>query len=121
MVLLVPFFTFSCPKFRQIKRYPSQVYLVFGIYFQNFYSSFWENLQKPPCFEYTIHNHSLSIRKLFFHNAMEDFFLFLPLGEGNLIFCCTGSRENFFKSVGRQNNNNNNNNNNNAKFQDRHI
>ena len=28
------------------------------------------------------------------------------LGEGNLIFCCTDSRENYFGSVGRQNNNN---------------
>ena len=37
------------------------------------------------------------------------------LGEGNLIFCCTGSRENFVRSVGRQNNNNN------AKFQGRYI
>ena len=29
------------------------------------------------------------------------------LGEGNLNFCCTDSRENFFRSVGGQNNNNN--------------
>ena len=29
--------------------------------------------------------------------------IFLYLGEGNLIFCCTGSRENYFWSVGRQN------------------
>ena len=29
------------------------------------------------------------------------------LGEGNLIFCCMGSRENCFKSVGLHNNNNN--------------
>ena len=28
------------------------------------------------------------------------------LGKGNLIFCCTGSRENYFRSFGRQNNNN---------------
>ena len=26
-------------------------------------------------------------------------------GESNLIFCCTGSRENYFGLVGRQNNN----------------
>ena len=30
----------------------------------------------------------------------------LGLGKGNLIFCCTGSRENYFGSVGQQNNNN---------------
>ena len=28
------------------------------------------------------------------------------LGEANLIFCCTGFRQNYFGSVGRQNNNN---------------
>ena len=27
-------------------------------------------------------------------------------GEVNLIFCCTGSRENYFRTFGRQNNNN---------------
>ena len=31
----------------------------------------------------------------------------ISLDEGNLIFCCTGSPENYFGSVGRQNNNNN--------------
>ena len=36
------------------------------------------------------------------------------LGEGNLIFCCKGSWENYFGSVGRQNNNNNH-----SKFQGR--
>ena len=41
---------------------------------------------------------------------------FVLKGEGNLIFCCTGSRENYFGSVGRQNNNNTN-----PKFQGRHI
>ena len=30
------------------------------------------------------------------------------LGEGNLIFSCTGSWENNVRSVGRQSNNNNN-------------
>ena len=29
------------------------------------------------------------------------------LAEGNLIFCCTGSLENYFRSVGRQNSNKN--------------
>ena len=29
------------------------------------------------------------------------------LGEGNLIFCCMGSQESYFRSVGQQNNNNN--------------
>ena len=38
------------------------------------------------------------------------------LGEGNLIFCCTGSQENFLRSVGRQNNKKKN-----AKPQGRHI
>ena len=47
--------------------------------------------------------------------------LCISLGKGNLIFCCTSSRENCIGSVGRQNNNNNNNNNNNPKFQGRHI
>ena len=37
------------------------------------------------------------------------------LGEGNLIFCCTDNRENYFGSVGRQNINNN------LTFQGRHI
>ena len=36
-------------------------------------------------------------------------------GEGNLIFCCKPSWENYFRSVGRQNNNNN------PKFQGRYI
>ena len=36
------------------------------------------------------------------------------LGEGNLIFCCTGSRENYFGLVCWKNNNN-------PKFQRRHI
>ena len=36
-------------------------------------------------------------------------------GEGNLIFCCMGSRENYFGSVGRQSNNNN------PQFKVRHI
>ena len=31
----------------------------------------------------------------------------LRLGEGNLIFCGTGSRENYLGFVGQQNNNNN--------------
>ena len=51
---------------------------------------------------------------------LEVLFEFLPyyfrLGEGNLIFCCTGSQENCIKLGGRQNNNNNN-----RKFQGRHI
>ena len=29
------------------------------------------------------------------------------LGEGNLIFCCTGSWENYFRSASQQNSNNN--------------
>ena len=33
------------------------------------------------------------------------------LGKSNLIFCCKGSWENYFRSVGWQNNSNNNNNN----------
>ena len=37
------------------------------------------------------------------------------LGKGKLIFCCTGSRENYFGSVGQQKNNNN------PKFQGRHT
>ena len=37
------------------------------------------------------------------------------LGKGKLIFCCTGSRENYFGSVGQQKKNNN------PKFQDRHT
>ena len=37
--------------------------------------------------------------------ALETFAQLFALG--NLIFCCTGSRENFFGLVGRQNNNNN--------------
>ena len=37
------------------------------------------------------------------------------LGLGNLIFCCTDSRQNYFGLVGWQNNNNN------PKFQDYHI
>ena len=37
----------------------------------------------------------------------------LPLGEGNLIFCCMGSQESYFGSVGRQNNK--------SKFQGRQI
>ena len=36
------------------------------------------------------------------------------LGEGNLIFCCTGSQENFFGLVSQQNNDN-------PKFQVQHI
>ena len=36
------------------------------------------------------------------------------LGEGNLIFCCTGSQENYSELIGRQNNNN-------PEFQGRHI
>ena len=36
-------------------------------------------------------------------------------GEGNLIFCCMGSRETYIGSVGLENNNNN------PKFQGRHI
>ena len=36
-------------------------------------------------------------------------------GEGNLIFCCTGSRENYIGLVGRQSNNNN------PQFQGRRI
>ena len=35
------------------------------------------------------------------------------IGKGNLIFCCTGSRENYFGSVSQQNNN--------PKFQGRHV
>ena len=35
------------------------------------------------------------------------------LGEGNLIFDCTGSRDNYFESAGRQNDN--------PKFQCQHI
>ena len=51
------------------------------------------------------------------HCKMECLFkvAYTPLGKGNLIFCCTGSRENYFGSVGRQNYNNN------PKFQGRHI
>ena len=30
----------------------------------------------------------------------------MALGEGNLIFGCTGSRGNYFGSIGRQNNDN---------------
>ena len=41
------------------------------------------------------------------------------LGEGNLIFYCTGSQENYIGLIGPQNNNDNNNNN--PKFQGRHI
>ena len=37
------------------------------------------------------------------------------LGEGSLIFCCTGSQKNYFRSVGRQNDNNN------PQFKGRHI
>ena len=45
------------------------------------------------------HSHSSAyIPIIVCHN--EDF-----LGEGNLIFWCTDSRENYFGSVGRQNNN----------------
>ena len=43
------------------------------------------------------------------------------LGEGSLIFCCTGSQENCFGSVGRQNNNNNNSNNNNNNNNNNHY
>ena len=39
---------------------------------------------------------------------------FICLGEGNLIFCCTGSQENYFELIGGQNNNN-------PEFQGRHI
>ena len=35
--------------------------------------------------------------------------------EGNSIFCCVGSRENYFGSVGQQDNNNN------PTFLDRHM
>ena len=45
--------------------------------------------------------------------SISDFKL-LWLGEGNLIFCCTSSRENYFEWVGRQNDNN-------PKFQGRYI
>ena len=38
------------------------------------------------------------------------------LGEGNLIFCCMGSGENYFESVSLQNCNNNN-----PEFQGWHI
>ena len=37
------------------------------------------------------------------------------LGEGNLIFCCTDSQENYFGSFSQQNNNNN------SKFKVEHI
>ena len=40
----------------------------------------------------------------------------IKLRRRQLIFCCTGSRENYFGSVGRQNINNNN-----PKFQGGHI
>ena len=33
--------------------------------------------------------------------------LFFQIGEGNLIFCCTGSQDNCFRLVSQQNNNDN--------------
>ena len=51
----------------------------------------------------------ITVNIIFLRNKLKE-----ELGEGNLIFCCTGSRENYFGLVGRQNNNN-------LKFQGRHI
>ena len=47
--------------------------------------------------------------------ASQNFVNNFRLGDDNFIFCCTGSRDDYFGSVGWQNINNN------LKFQGRHI